>query len=246
MKSEKQGSKRLEAIGRYVPSNARLADIGSDHAYLPVELVKQRKIAFAVAGEVAEGPFTSAKNQVAKQQLEAWITVRLADGLDAIEAEDRITAITICGMGGVLIRDILEKGRQKGQLIGEELLILQPNVGEKALRQWLMTQQYTITAEAILEENGKIYEIIVAQKLDEQVQYTDRELFFGPKLLQTTSAIFHKKWLREYTQRQGVLQQLQQANTTQEEKIKQLQQESEQIKEVLSLATTRGNIHSEI
>lgn len=224
-------SKRLETVGRFVPEAARLADIGSDHAYLPVALMLKGKIDFAVAGEVVKGPFESAKRQVRKNGLSERIEVRLANGLDAIEKKDQINAITIAGMGGSLIRDILESGRQNQRLSGKERLILQPNIGEKTLRAWLKENNYQIIAEEILEENKKIYEIIVAEKKEQPIEYSEKELMFGPHLLAEKNAIFLAKWQRELKQREVILEQLK--NASEQNRHETIQQEVEWIKEVL-------------
>lgn len=224
-------SKRLETVGRFVPEAARLADIGSDHAYLPVALMLKGKIDFAVAGEVVKGPFESAKRQVSKNGLSERIEVRLANGLDAIEKQDQINAITIAGMGGSLIRDILESGRQNQRLSGKERLILQPNIGEKTLRAWLKENNYQIIAEEILEENKKIYEIIVAKKKEQPIEYSEKELMFGPHLLAEKNAIFLAKWQRELKQREVILEQLK--NASEQNRYETIQQEVEWIKEVL-------------
>ncbi|OBS62700.1 tRNA (adenine(22)-N(1))-methyltransferase [Enterococcus mundtii] len=224
-------SKRLETVGRFVPEAARLADIGSDHAYLPVALMLKGKIDFAVAGEVVKGPFESAKRQVSKNGLSERIEVRLANGLDAIEKQDQINAITIAGMGGSLIRDILESGRQNQRLSGKERLILQPNIGEKTLRAWLKENNYQIIAEEILEENKKIYEIIVAEKKEQPIEYSEKELMFGPHLLAEKNAIFLAKWQRELKQREVILEQLK--NASEQNRYETIQQEVEWIKEVL-------------
>ena len=224
-------SKRLETVGRFVPEAARLADIGSDHAYLPVALMLKGKIEFAVAGEVVKGPFESAKRQVMKNGLSERIEVRLANGLDAIERQDQINAITIAGMGGSLIRDILESGRQNQRLSGEERLILQPNIGEKTLRTWLKENNYQIIAEEILEENKKIYEIIVAEKKEQPIDYSEKELMFGPFLLEEKNAAFSAKWQRELKQREVILEQLK--NASEQNRYETIQQEVEWIKEVL-------------
>lgn len=224
-------SKRLETVGRFVPEAARLADIGSDHAYLPVALMLKGKIDFAVAGEVVKGPFESAKRQVRKNGLSERIEVRLANGLDAIEKQDQINAITIAGMGGSLIRDILESGRQNQRLSGKERLILQPNIGEKTLRTWLKENNYQIIAEEILEENKKIYEIIVAEKKEQPIEYSEKELMFGPHLLAEKNAIFLAKWQRELKQREVILEQLK--NASEQNRHETIQQEVECIKEVL-------------
>ncbi|WP_086349362.1 tRNA (adenine(22)-N(1))-methyltransferase [Candidatus Enterococcus clewellii] len=231
--NENQLSKRLERVGELIPSGSRLADIGSDHAYLPVALMLQGKIEFAVAGEVVKGPYDSAEKQVRKNGLSEKITVRLADGMEAVTAEDHITAVSICGMGGILIRDILEKGRVTEHLSGQEVLILQPNVGEPMLRSWLMTQSYTIIAEDILEENQKIYEIICAEKKASPANYTEEELTFGPLLLQKKGIVFTKKWQRELKQRRNVVEQLKKSKADQQQKIAALEQEIKKIEEVL-------------
>ena len=224
-------SKRLETVGRFVPEAARLADIGSDHAYLPVALMLKGKIEFAVAGEVVKGPFESAKRQVMKNGLSERIEVRLANGLDAIERQDQINAITIAGMGGSLIRDILESGRQNQRLSGEERLILQPNIGEKTLRTWLKENNYQIIAEEIIEENKKIYEIIVAEQKELPIDYSEKELMFGPFLLQEKNVAFSAKWQRELKQREVILEQLKHAS--EQNRYETIQQEVEWIKEVL-------------
>ncbi|WP_256679408.1 tRNA (adenine(22)-N(1))-methyltransferase [Pseudomonas sp. Fl4BN1] len=186
-------SMRLERVAAHVPAGARLADIGSDHGYLPVALMRRGAIATAVAGEVALTPFHAAERTVRENSLEQRITVRLANGLAAIEAADRITAISICGMGGETIRDILDSG--KAHLSGQERLILQPNGGEQPLRQWLMENDYRILCEELLRENRFDYEIIVAERAG-PVTYSAEELYFGPLQMQARSPAFLAKWQR--------------------------------------------------
>ena len=177
---------RLERVAAHVPAGARLADIGSDHAYLPVALMRRGAIVAAVAGEVALTPFHAAQRTVRENDLEQSITVRQANGLAAIRPEDGITAISLCGMGGETIRDILDSG--KAYLSGQERLILQPNGGEQPLRQWLMENGYRILCEELLRENRFDYEIIVAER-DGPVKYSAEELYFGPLQLQALSLI---------------------------------------------------------
>ncbi|MGG5368902.1 tRNA (adenine(22)-N(1))-methyltransferase [Enterococcus sp. AZ196] len=227
-------SLRLQKAAEFVPQDARLADIGSDHAYLPVALILQNRISYGIAGEVVEGPYKSAKKQVAKNGLENKIDVRLADGLEAVELADEVSAITICGMGGVLIRDILQRGKEKNRLSGKERLILQPNVGERQLRQWLVNEKYTITDEAIIEENNKIYEIIVADKYSEVLDYSAKELLFGPHLLIEKSPVFIEKWQHKLNKSKKILTSLHQSDQDVTEKIQEVALEIEWIKEVLA------------
>lgn len=186
-------SHRLERVAAQVPVGAHLADIGSDHAYLPVALVLRGVIPQAVAGEVAQTPFLAARRSVRESGLEHCISVRQADGLAAIEACDRITAVSLCGMGGETIRDILQAGR--AHLTRDERLILQPNGGECDLRQWLMDNGYRIRHEEVLRENRFDYEIIVADH-GEPVTYSPQELFFGPLQLRQRTPAFLAKWQR--------------------------------------------------
>ena len=199
---------RLERVAANVPVGARLADIGSDHGYLPVALMRRGLIAAAVAGEVATTPFHAARRSVRDNGLEQHIAVRLADGLAAITAQDGITAISVCGMGGETIRDIFDSG--KAHLSGEERVILQPNGGEQPLRQWLMDNGYSILHEELLHENRFYYEIIVAERAA-PVRYTPEQLYFGPLQMQARSPVFLAKWQRLLGLKQKTLAGLEQA-----------------------------------
>ena len=136
-------------------------------------------------------------------------------------------------MGGVLIRDILQRGKEKHRLSGNERLILQPNVGERQLRQWLFDESYLIIDEAIIEENNKVYEIIVAEKGTERPEYSGKELLFGPILRKEKNAIFMKKWQHKLEKSEKILASLRQSDQDVAEKIQDVTQEIEWIKEVL-------------
>ncbi|CAG8865844.1 tRNA (adenine(22)-N(1))-methyltransferase [Pseudomonas fluorescens] len=225
-------SMRLERVAAHVPAGARLADIGSDHGYLPVALMRRGAIVAAVAGEVALTPFHSAERTVRESGLDRQITVRLANGLAAIEPGDGITAISICGMGGETIRDILDSG--KACLSGQERLILQPNGGEQPLRQWLMENGYRILREEVLRENRFDYEIIVAERAG-PVEYTAEELYFGPLQMQARSPAFLVKWQRKLRQNQKTLAQLARAQqAVPEEKVQDIARQARWISELLT------------
>ncbi|MFJ2538686.1 tRNA (adenine(22)-N(1))-methyltransferase [Pseudomonas sp. NPDC087614] len=230
--NEQTLSARLERVAAHVPAGARLADIGSDHGYLPVALMRRGVLEAAVAGEVALTPFHSAERTVRENDLQQHITLRLANGLAAIGLEDGITAITICGMGGETIRDILESG--KSRLSGAERLILQPNGGEQPLRQWLMNNGYRILSEEVLHENRFDYEIIVAERA-ETVAYTDQELYFGPLQMQARSPAFLIKWQRKLHQKQKTLTQFARAQQAlPEAKVQEVKQQAQWIAELLA------------
>ena len=225
-------SKRLERVAAHVPAGARLADIGSDHGYLPVALMRRGAISAAVAGEVALTPFHAAERTVRESDLEQHIRVRHANGLAAIEPGDGITAISVCGMGGETIRDILDSG--KAYLSGQERLILQPNGGEQPLRQWLMDNSYRILCEEVLRENRFDYEVIVAERA-ESVKYSAEQLYFGPLQLQARSPAFLAKWQRLLRLKQHTLSHFARARqAVPEEKVREIEQQTRWISEVLT------------
>ncbi len=229
---EKHLSARLACVASLVPVGARVADIGSDHAYLPAALVLDGKIDFAIAGEVVKGPYENAVHEIKDHQLEGKVIPRLADGLAAIEPADKVDTITIAGMGGSLIASILEKDKNK--LTGIKRLVLQPNVGESQLREWLMNNHYQIMTEKIIEEDNHIYEIIVAEPSVIPFRYSKYELDFGPFLLENKGPIFKKKW-QEYLQREAhVIDQMQKAQQPPVKKINEINQFLSQVKEAIA------------
>ncbi|MBC1511755.1 tRNA (adenine(22)-N(1))-methyltransferase [Listeria booriae] len=190
--NEQQLSKRLEKVVLYVSNKARIADIGSDHAYLPCYAIQQGLAEFAIAGEVVEGPFQSATKQVRSLALTEQIAVRKGDGLAVIEPADAIDTIVIAGMGGALIRSILEA--EPAKLDGVKRLVLQPNIAAHQLREWAEINQWKLVAESILREDHKIYEILVLEPSEAKVAYSDAERLLGPFLMREKSEVFQAKW----------------------------------------------------
>lgn len=225
-------SARLQAVADLVPQDSRLADIGSDHAYLPIYLAQEKIVPFAIAGEVAKGPLANASHEIQHAGLQDRILPRLADGLTAINVADHIDAITIAGMGGTLITKILTAG--KGKLVDKPLLILQPNVGEDLVRNWLMHNGYQITTETILHDLGHTYEIIVAQATDAPINYSPVELQFGPFLIQEKSDVFQQKWQQRLATLNKIKINLQTANHVDAAKVAKVDEQINLISEVLN------------
>ena len=219
-------SKRLELVASFVPQGAILLDVGSDHAYLPIELVERDQIEGAIAGEVVEGPYQSAVKNVEAHGLKEKIQVRLANGLAAFEEADQVSVITIAGMGGRLIARILEEGLDK--LANVERLILQPNNREDDLRIWLQGNGFQIVAESILEEAGKFYEILVVEA--GQMKLSASDVRFGPFLFKEFSSVFVQKWQKEAAKLEFALSQIPEKNL---EERQVLVDKIQAIKEVL-------------
>ncbi|MFG6121085.1 tRNA (adenine(22)-N(1))-methyltransferase [Thalassobacillus sp. B23F22_16] len=230
--NEKLLSRRLQVVASYLPRGAHFADIGSDHAYLPCYVCLKDPSAVAIAGELNDGPYQSAKKEVEANNLTDRISVRKGDGLSVLSS-DEVEQIVIAGMGGTLITNILETGKSK--LTRVSRLVVQPNVDAKSLRRWLADNGYRITAEEILEEAGHIYEVVVADKQSagEQIKYTDKEIYFGPYLLKEKNDPFKRKWIEEKAKKEYVREEMNKAVTPDTKKIAVLEQEIQWIEEVL-------------
>lgn len=214
-------SQRLATVVENIPKGNRLADIGSDHAYLPCHAVKKGLVPFAIAGEVVEGPFQSARKQVELEGLTNEVKVRKGNGLEVLSPGE-VDCITIAGMGGSLITTILEEGKEK--LTGVKRLVLQPNLSASSIRIWLISHSWELVHEEILEEDGKIYEVLVADIGDPLRPYHGKEdeasLLLGPFLLKEKSPIFIKKWQGEVENWKRILASLERAAKTEENKLR--------------------------
>lgn len=220
MMNEVKLSRRLMAVAEEIIPQSILADIGSDHAYLPCYCVLHNRISSAIAGEVVEGPYQSAKSTVEQLHMEEKISVRKGNGLEVL-APGEADVITICGMGGALIRDILERGKDK--LVGVKRLVLQPNIGAHNIRGWLIENGWELKKERILKEDGKIYEVLCAEKGHEMKPYEERKeegILMGPFLLREKSDVFIEKWQHELKNVKAIHEQMSKAAETEETKKK--------------------------
>lgn len=226
----KKLSERLTTVASFVRENTILADIGSDHAYLPCFLVHEGVITKAIAGEVVKGPFESAQKQVISEGLQQNIDVRFGNGLEVISDEDNVQTVTIAGMGGPLIASILESG--KGKLSKVDTLILQPNIHAKAIREWAVQEQWKIEQEVILEEHDKIYEILVLKK--GSMKLSEKELLVGPILSKEKSPVYLKKWSNELNEWQRIVNELNKIQGTEvHQKREELENKIDLVKETL-------------
>ncbi len=172
---------RLKVLASLVPFNSVVADIGTDHGYLPLYLVSHNISPYVIAGEKNKKPLEKARALITSLELEEKVFPRLGDGLEVIQEKDGVEVVIIAGMGGKTICNILEEGWEK--LRGVELLILQPMVDVSLVRYWIIKRGYRITEEKLAREGKQIYEIIAAgpghQELPE-----DLVLELGPKILE--------------------------------------------------------------
>ncbi|CAM5793617.1 MULTISPECIES: tRNA (adenine(22)-N(1))-methyltransferase [Brevibacillus] len=235
-------SRRLQTIARFCPKGARVADIGSDHALLASYLIREEIASFVVAGELNEGPYQAALKQIHTIQAEDKASVRKGDGLSVLKPGE-VDVVCIAGMGGQLIVSILSAGADK--LEGVSRLILQPNVGEEHVRRWFVENNWQLSAETIMEEDGIIYEILVADKGDGMIPYRNKDrspeelLRIGPFLWEEKSPVLAKKWMSEREKWTKVLEQLSRSDK-QEAAVRaaQIKEELEWINEVIACLPT--------
>ena len=168
-------SKRLSTAASLVRSGAFVADIGTDHAYLPIYLVQQGIAIGALASDVNQGPINTAQENIKKYGLEDKIFTQIANGLDGVDRYSP-SDIMICGMGGELIASIIEASEYAKSR--EIRLILQPMTSVKELREYL-SNGFSVINEKIVCEDGKIYQIICAIYDGATHRYTDAELELG-------------------------------------------------------------------
>lgn len=149
---------RLRSIAEFVPRESRVADIGTDHAQLAIELIESGRASKVIAADKNPGPLDAARKNILAAGLEARIETRLGDGLSVLRAEDEIDAVCMAGMGGALIVEILSAG-----VIGSiEYLILQPMNAVDRVRDWLAKNNWAVLDEDLAEVGGIIYEIMFA------------------------------------------------------------------------------------
>ncbi|MDQ0351045.1 tRNA (adenine22-N1)-methyltransferase [Alkalibacillus filiformis] len=222
-------SKRLSRVKQMIPDNINcVADIGSDHAYLPCKICLERPDVKAIAGEVNEGPYRAAVKQVEAMELSNRIDVRLGDGLEVLSPEE-VDCVTIAGMGGTLITNILKNGINK--LSEAKALVLQPNIDASSIREFAIEQQYEIVNEDVIEEDGYIYEVVVLTPSDGKISYSAKEIYLGPIMLQSKNEAFYKKWRHVFEKKQSIITQMKQASEPNHEKINQFEQQLTWIKE---------------
>lgn len=149
---------RLLLCAQWVPDGAKVADIGTDHAYLPIWLAKSGRIASAIAADVREGPLARARENILRYHVQSTVTARLSDGLSAVCPEEADTII-IAGMGGELIAEIIAKTPWlKGS---GKTLILQPMTSALELRVFLAQQGYALQREEAVLSLGRLYTVML-------------------------------------------------------------------------------------
>ena len=223
---------RLNTLAKMVDSGSRVADIGTDHAYLPIELVKSGKIDYAVASDVAKGPLDNAKTDIMEAGLDKQIETRLGSGLDTVNHADNIDTVVIAGMGGKLMVDILDRAWRNDYHFNT--LVLEPNIGEAGVRTWLVNHNYKIVDEKLMAEAGHTYELIKAILTDQRNELTEEEIFFGPLIVREKNSVFYQKWQGQLTYNRKLLQNLNKAKKKDKNRISEVKDYIELIEQEIN------------
>lgn len=151
---------RLAAAAALVPFGTRVADVGTDHAYLAIALKKERGAKLVIVTDKNEGPCAAARRTLAEAGLEESIPVRCGDGLSVL-VPGEVDTICIAGMGGELIATILAEDME---VLSHVLrLVLQPMNDAAILRRWLYENSWHISDESLAVADGRLYELIAAE-----------------------------------------------------------------------------------
>lgn len=213
-------SRRLSLCAKYTDGFMNLADIGTDHALLPIVCVMKGYVSKAQAIDNKRGPFVIAFSNVKKYNQQEKIKVKLSDGIS--EIDDDTDVVVIAGMGGDLISQILLKDNKKNV----KRFILQPNNNPETIRGILKEIEYKVFDELVFEDQKKIYDVIVIEK--GRSDLSEDEVTFGPINLKSKPHYFMKRLTKEYEYLKLVIKNVE----NEEEKLKLLSRLN-QIEEVL-------------
>lgn len=168
-------SKRLDKIASFVKPGIGVADVGTDHGYIPVMLCRRGYEGNIIATDINEGPLNKARMSLLEAGFEDRVELKLCDGLDNCDP-NAVDTIIVAGMGGDTITGILD--RAEWCAMEDIRLILQPVTKAEILRYWLINNDFCISDEALVKENGTVYQIICARP-GKSEEYSDAELFIG-------------------------------------------------------------------
>lgn len=206
-------SKRLRAVATMVTPGLVLADVGTDHAYIPIFLVEQGIIPAAVALDVNEGPLLRAKENISEHGLGGRIRTRISDGVEALNPSEA-ESVVIAGMGGGLVIRILKNGMDTIRQMRE--CILQPQSEIKKVRAFLLEEGFSFTDENMVEEDGKYYPVMkVLPPADQnmelyearsRMEWNETELTYGRILLENRNPVLLRYLQKEIRIREKILE----------------------------------------
>ena len=228
-------SDRLRIVAHMCDKGAVVADIGTDHGYLPIYLVQEGIAPSAIAMDLRKGPLEKAKKHICDNCLEDRIQTRLSDGLEKL-SKNEADIITICGMGGRLIADIVTKG--KDVITQNTILVVSPQSEVGEFRHFLVSQGFEIEDEQMLKEDGKYYFIIKCRKSEESVcsEFSETQYQYGWRLLDSKDKTLYEYLIKEKETNEGISNSIKkdESNPTVKLRLQQLSQKNNIIMKALS------------
>jgi len=196
-------SKRLHAVASFVTSGYSVADVGTDHGYIPIYLAG-RGSPKIIAMDINAGPLKRAENHIRLQHLEAIIETRISDGLQAL-GPNEVQSVVLAGMGGALVMKILADSPAVTASIEE--FILQPQSEIAKVRACLREQELVVEAEDMVTEDGKFYPVMYV-KHGREKPYSRIELSYGRQLIKERHPVLKQFIANEINRNEQILNQL--------------------------------------
>ena len=197
-------SKRLNAVAGLVTEGASVADIGTDHGYVPIYLVKNKIASKVIAMDINRGPLERARMHIIGHGLKGQIETRLSDGLKKVNPGE-VDGMIAAGMGGALVIKILEDSREVVDSLA--FAVLQPQSEISKVRKYLHDHGLVIVDEDMVEEDGKFYPMMKVVH-GEVEKYEEYEYIYGKKLLEKKHPVLQKFLLREQYVQESIVEQL--------------------------------------
>ena len=205
-----QLSERLSSVASMVTAGNCLADVGTDHGYVPIYLYERNVIPRAIAMDVNKGPLERAALHIAESGMKEAIETRLSDGLEKL-VPGEADSVVIAGMGGPLIIRILSAYPDVTDSLKE--LILQPQSEIPEVRIWLYEHGYEITEEHMVYEDGKYYPMFKAVKNSQAEKLSYLEYKFGKLSVLKEKSVLKAYLIREVENKQNILKKLTEENS---------------------------------
>ena len=219
-------SKRLKTVAKFVLDNntRKIIDVGCDHALLDIYLLQNNSNLKIIASDNKKAPLENARKNIEKYSFLNKIELSLRDGIDNID--NLIDTIVISGMGMETIVEILEKN--KDRLTNIKRLIISSNNKYFDLRKKIINLGFKINREEIVFEDNKYY--IVIEFVKENISYKEKELYFGPLLLQNKDQLFNDYYLKIIQEKESIINKLDDNNSKKKELEKEIKLLNEEIK----------------
>ena len=230
-------TERLEKVKNLVDNSKITADVGTDHGYVPILLIKEKRAEYVIASDVNQGPLDSAKRNLLKYGVSDKAETRLGSGLLTLKPDEADTVI-IAGMGGVLMADLLEEGKEVAVTV--ENFILQPMNSQDYLRKYLHKNGYIIEFECLAREREKIYNILKVKRGEDKPFSNEIYYHMGTNFKFTDDELVNYYLTKKHAHYSNVIRNLKNASREVDKQLEEYRLLKREIEEVMK---NRGIIY---